>query len=472
MIAGAPCARRDVRAVTMHLHTRLLLGIALVTLIAVGLSILLPLSAGREEVSRETDASLQLARLLLEVQRGVAAAVNDSQALEAAAARVRLAEPLRHVRVQLLDQAGRVIALSPPGESAGALARAFLPSSTPAPLAYPIVFHGATLAQLRVSSNPLSEAAEIGQRAERDLVMLVLTILVVGSTIFWIVRVGLRPLAQIQAALTRLEGGELETRLPRLGLKDLDEISARFNHCAAVMQAEAAQRRELTRRLIDVEEDERSRLARELHDELGQRLTAIKVDAAYIARESAAFSPQIQSCARELEQLASGIMELIRGMLARLRPHGLETLGLHEALQELVNGWQMRLAERFSCRLSFRGRSDCLSPDLNITVYRVVQECLTNVVRHSRAHSVSVDVDVQEPQHSSAVAMVCVEVRELDAPRDAAPERWSEGTGLLGMRERVAAHGGELTIKVDPNGGMLLRAWMPLAQHFDELAHA
>ena len=456
----------------MHLHTRLLLGIALVTLIAIGVSILLPLSSAREEVSRETDASLQLARLLLEVQRGVAAAANDTQALESAAARVRMAEPLRHVRVQLVDQAGRVVALSPPAEEGSGLARAFLPTATPAPLGYPVVFHGATLAQLRVSSNPLSEAAEIEQRAARDLVMLVLTILVVGSTIYWTVRVGLRPVAQIQAALTRLEAGELDTRLPRLRLKDLDEISARFNHCAAVMQAEAAQRRELTRRLIDVEEDERRRLARELHDELGQRLTAIKVDAAYIARETAAYSPQIRTCARELEQLASGIMDLIRGMLVRLRPHGLETLGLHEALQELVNGWQMRLAGRFSCQLSFRGRGDALSPDLNITVYRLIQECLTNVVRHSPAHTVSVDVEVQERQAARGEARVSVEVRELDAPPDSAPERWSEGTGLLGMRERVAAHGGELTIKVDQGGGMLLRAWLPLAPHFDEVVHA
>ena len=86
-------------------------------------------------------------------------------------------------------------------------------------------------------------------------------------------------------------------------------------------------RRELTRRLIGVEEEERTRLARELHDELGQSLTAIKVDAAYIAREAASRAPQIAACAHGIEVLSAEVMELIRGMLARLRPHGLETVG-------------------------------------------------------------------------------------------------------------------------------------------------
>src|SRR5262249_27652582 len=206
-----------------------------------------------------------------------------------------------------------------------------------------------------------------------------------------IVRSGLKPVAQIQTALTRLQGGDLEARLPHFRLKDLDDISARFNHCAAALQEAQAQRRELTRRLIEVEEEERRRLAPELHDELGQSLTAIKVGAAYIAREARA-APQITAAAQELEQLAGSIMELIRGMLARLRPHGLETLGLRAALEELASGWELRLAHGFNCSYQFEGAVNALPADLSITVYRLVQECLTNLVRHSRARSVAIRV--------------------------------------------------------------------------------
>ena len=154
---------------------------------------------------------------------------------------------------------------------------------------------------------------------------------------------------------------------------------------AAAMQEAAVQRRDLTRRIIEAEEEERKRLARELHDELGQSLTAIKVDAAYIAREAANSAPKIVASAHAIEKLSSNIMELIRSMLARLRPHGLETVGLRETLHDLVNGWQARVADRFHCSLHIRGNIDVLPPDLNITVYRLIQECLTNAVRHAHA---------------------------------------------------------------------------------------
>ena len=136
----------------------------------------------------------------------------------------------------------------------------------------------------------------------------------------------------------------------------------RFNHCAAALQeAAATAARADLRRVIDVEEEERTRLARELHDELGQSLTAIKVDAAYIAREAASSAPKIVACAQGIERLSSKVMELIRSMLARLRPHGLETVGLRESLQDLVSGWQARVAERFSCSLRGERTGDSCS---------------------------------------------------------------------------------------------------------------
>jgi signal transduction histidine kinase len=247
-------------------------------------------------------------------------------------------------------------------------------------------------------------------------------------------------------------------------LKDVDDISQRFNQCAAAMQEAAAQRRDLTRRIIEAEEEERKRLARELHDELGQSLTAIKVDAAYIAREAANSAPKIVDSAHAIEQLSSNIMELIRSMLARLRPHGLETVGLRETLHDLVNGWQARVADRFHCTLHIRGNVDVLAPDLNITVYRLIQECLTNAVRHSRARMIALRL-------STEVGRVLVDVTESQITQNAAAVGAS-GAGLLGMRERVEAHGGALTINFDPAGGLSLHAWMPVASQFSEGSHA
>ena len=446
----------------MYLHTRLLFGIGTVTLAALILSLLVPLESIRSDVTRETDASMQLAQLLLDVQHSVGKAASGAEARFAAIDEIRRANDIRHVRLSFVDDTGALVATSPAeSPQVGRFTRSLLPASPSTTLTYPLAYHAIPLGELRVSSNPLSEFGEIEQRVGRDLTLLTLTLLAMSAALYWMVRRGLEPVAQVQAALTNLQAGHLETRLPRFKLRDLDDISERFNQCAAAMQAAAEQRRDLNRRIIEAEEDERKRLARELHDELGQSLTAIKVDAAFIVREAAVSSPKIVASAHAIESLSSGIMELIRSMLARLRPHGLETAGLREALHDLVNGWQARVADRFECSLEMQGDVDVLAPDLNITVYRLIQECLTNAVRHSRARTVAIKLSLDAPEPAAAARRMQLQVTESGVPGNpiAIP---GSGAGLLGMRERVEAHGGELRIDVTPEGGFSLHASIPV----------
>jgi len=436
----------------MYLHTRLLFGIGTVTLVALLVSVLVPLGSIRTDVARETDASMQLAQLLLDVQHAVGKADGSAAARSAAVDEIRHANDLRHVRVSLVDESGELLATSPAEEpQVGVLTKALLSSSPPTSLVYPVSYDAEPLGELRVSSNPMSEFAEIEQQAGEHLALLALTLLALSAAIYWMVRRGLQPVAQVQAALANLQAGHLETRLPRFKLKDVDDISLRFNQCAAAMEEAAAQRRDLTRRVIEAEEEERKRLARELHDELGQSLTAIKVDAAYIAREAANSAPKIVDSAHSIEKLSSNIMELIRSMLARLRPFGLETVGLRETIQDLVNGWQVRVADRFQCSLQISGNVDALAPDLNMTVYRLIQECLTNAVKHSRARKISLRISLEESR-------VLLEVTESETTGNRRAVG-ANGSGLLGMRERVEAHGGELSLAFEP--ALSLRAWLP-----------
>jgi two-component system sensor histidine kinase UhpB len=449
----------------MYLHTRLLFGIGTVTLAALVISLAVPLESIRSDVSRETDASMQLAQLLLDVQHAVGNAKGSAEARFAATDEIRRASDLRHVRVSLVDDTGALLATSPAEEpQVGGITKALLSSSPPTTLTYPVAYHAVPIGELRVSSNPMSEFAEIEQRVGKDLALLALALLAMSAAIYWMVRRGLQPISQVQAALANLQAGHLETRLPRFRLRDVDDISLRFNQCAAAMQEAAVQRRDLTRRIIEAEEEERKRLARELHDELGQSLTAIKVDAAYIAREAANSAPKIVDSAHAIEKLSSNIMELIRSMLARLRPHGLETVGLRETLHDLVNGWQARVADRFHCSLHIRGNIDVLPPDLNITVYRLIQECLTNAVRHSRARMITLRLSIEQQR-------VLVDVTESEMSENAAAVGAS-GAGLLGMRERVEAHGGALTLDFNPAGGLSLHAWVPVASQNSEAVNA
>jgi two-component system sensor histidine kinase UhpB len=438
----------------MYLHTRLLLGIAAVTLAALLLSVLVPLGSVRPDVDRETQATLQLTSLVVAVEDRIRAASDPAAALAAAAAAVRAVQPLRHVRITLQDAAGRAVAATAlDAHQGGWLAAELADDGGRAQLRYPLSWSGTSLGALRVSANPRSEVSEIEERVESDVLLLVMVILAMAGAVYGIVRAGLRPVGQIQSALSQLQAGALATRLPHFRVKDLDDISDSFNHCAQALQSAAAQRRTLNLRLIAVEEEERRRLARELHDELGQCLTAIKVDAAFMEREARGVLPGVVTCARGVGEVVDSIMALIRSMLTRLRPHELETVGLKGTLQDLVSGWQARVADRFSCALQFEGPVDTLSPQLNITLYRLVQECLTNAVRHSRARVIAILVQAD-------AARVQLRVGESEVAPGTVPDA-SGGTGLDGMRERVAAQGGELQLLWQSTGGMLLTAWMP-----------
>ena len=149
----------------MYLHTRLLFGIGAVTLAALVIGLLVPLESIRSDVSRETDASMQLAQLLLDVQHAVGGAKGSAEARFAAMDEIRRANDLRHVRVSLLDDTGVLLATSPAEEpQVGGITKALLSSSAPTTLIYPVAYRAVPLGELRVSSNPMSEFAEIVQR--------------------------------------------------------------------------------------------------------------------------------------------------------------------------------------------------------------------------------------------------------------------------------------------------------------------
>jgi signal transduction histidine kinase len=164
-------------------------------------------------------------------------------------------------------------------------------------------------------------------------------------------------------------------------------------------------------------------------------------------------------------------MEIIRGMLARLRPHGLETVGLRDTVQELVNGWQGRVADKFSCTVRFTGPVNSLPADLNITVYRLIQECLTNAVRYSRARAIAIQLVVETQAADEVPQRVSLTVQESELSAEGGYLQAS-GSGLLGMRERVESHGGQLRVEIARSGGMSLQAWMPVTWRREETVSA
>jgi two-component system sensor histidine kinase UhpB len=213
------------------------------------------------------------------------------------------------------------------------------------------------------------------------------------------------------------------------------------------------QNRLLAQQLIRVQEEERRSLARELHDELGQCLTGILADGTAILNTAKAGKPAPRESAEAIVEVTRHIMDLVRGMLQRLHAETLDSLGLEEALRELVTAWQQRNPGT-TCELHIGGSLEDVGDTLDITIYRVVQEALTNVARHARARHLEIRV------HRGTVLTLEVQDDGIGIDRDAR----GRGFGLPGMRERVEALGGTLQITSRPGRGVTLTVELPLSE--------
>lgn len=209
--------------------------------------------------------------------------------------------------------------------------------------------------------------------------------------------------------------------------------------------------RDLAQRLIGVQESERRALARELHDEVGQACTAIRVEAAFIRHCRADARDDVLAAADRTTRQAEHLHGLVRDMLRRLRPANLDALGLVAALQELCESWEERTG--VACVFHHEGNAQQLGDDIDIAVYRIAQEALTNVARHAAASAVRMRLSVAEGELLLSVQ---------DDGRGLDPGRAGTGLGLLGATERAAALGGTLQLDALPDKGLKLQLRLPL----------
>jgi signal transduction histidine kinase len=213
-------------------------------------------------------------------------------------------------------------------------------------------------------------------------------------------------------------------------------------------------KRELAQQLISLQESERRALARELHDELGQSCTAIRVEVALLRHCAADDRASMLAAARRADVAAQELQQLVKHMLRRLRPANLDTLGLGAALQELCESWRDRTG--VDCSFRNEGSTAALGDAVDITIYRVAQEALTNVMRHACARSVRVAL--------SRLASAEVTLRVQDDGQGMDPGIATRGLGLLGAGERAAAVGGELQVHSAPGCGLTLVLRIPLPE--------
>lgn len=218
-----------------------------------------------------------------------------------------------------------------------------------------------------------------------------------------------------------------------------------------------AEKNRLARRFIDAQEAERRSLARELHDELGQYLNAIKLDAVAIGNHAAQAPPHER--AQAIVESVERVHRVVQTMIRRFRPVALDELGLAAALEHSIGEWQRRMPGTV-LHLDATGDLDHCGESVNLALYRMVQEGLTNVSRHARAGRVDVRLErCARADANGDEIRLAIEDDGVGVDLCAL----TTGLGLVGMRERAELLGGAFHVASEPGRGFSLHASVPVS---------
>ncbi len=318
---------------------------------------------------------------------------------------------------------------------------------------------------LLITSHPNDEVAEIWDGIVTQLlvgsgvalVLFLITSLVVGRA--------LKPIEALSQAITKIESGAYESRVKVEGSPELAVICEKLNHLAAALGAAVDDRRRLAERVVSLQDAERKEIARELHDEFGPYLFALRAHATALTRIADAGEPNLGALRKHgtaiLKQVDT-LQQSNRRVLERLRPVGLAELGLRQALGALLRLWgeshpRVIVEAAISPGLGDAGET------VELTIYRIIQEALTNVFRHANATRVNVTVEPAEAETARGRSS-CARVRVSD---DGCGLRADHklGLGLTGMRERILALGGSFTV-ASSGRGVTVEALIPRSTAF------
>ncbi len=279
--------------------------------------------------------------------------------------------------------------------------------------------------------------------------------------VYILLRYSLRPIKHILASINRMEQGDLTTRLPEFSLPEFERIGHSLNRMAESLTAERQleENRQLTHLIQQHIEDERRSLARELHDELGQYVTAIKTFAVGIANKTKSRQdnpglPDIEANARVIVSAANQIYDGMHNIVRKLRPGSLDNLGLAETLKDVVSVFQTQ-NPNISIHLQLKGDLQGLGETVSINLYRIVQESLNNALKYANATTIDIALS------KSIAGDLQLNIKDNGIGMDVEAVDQTKHFGLLGMRERVQALHGSFNVNAATNQGTAIYINIP-----------
>ncbi|HEX6134468.1 MAG TPA: sensor histidine kinase [Longimicrobiales bacterium] len=322
------------------------------------------------------------------------------------------------------------------------------------PLFYKILVANAVILTLvTIGSVVIARATAAHENLGFALLLAIGVVLSVASNAV-ILRLALTPLRRLEDTATRVRRGDLAARVQpsHLADRDLDRLAATFNMMLDSAEAYRRRLREVAARALTAQEEERKRIARELHDGIAQTLAALRVQ----LRIARAAPPDTRL--EVLERVSAGMAEAteeVRRIAQGLRPPALDMLGLSPAIESYAR--TVAEATGMTIDTDIAATDGVLSPEAELALYRIVQEALANAARHSGARSARVDLDVGR----NAVNVV---VSDTGSGFSVDQEMKLGGLGLFGMQERGAYVGGAVDIESEPGHGTRVRVTIPTVE--------
>lgn len=297
-------------------------------------------------------------------------------------------------------------------------------------------------------ADPARELNEAWDETRGLLQLIVLMAFTANALIVLLVTLALRPLDAAAAALARMHDGDFDLRMPATAAPDLRRLVQGVDRLSQRLARSADENRRLLLKNLDVQEEERRLMARELHDEIGQHVAAIEMATVGLDGVGGA---AVESGLMRVHESVAEIHRLSRRMIRRLRPAALDTLGLAGGLQVLIAQWRSS-QPALSLIDEIDPQCDRIDGYTATHVYRIVQEALSNAVRHARASGIQVQLTVTGGE---------IHLRVADDGCGFDPDGATAGLGLMGVRERVKALGGQLVLTSAHDAGCRLQVRLP-----------
>lgn len=437
----------------MSLRYQISIRILLISLFILILGGSIAIWQARSAVSEEVDSSINLALQLIKIGIGdtTSSGMNETDWMY----RLSALEQTRHLNIQLKKPSGQLINITrnrqpaelkemPPAWFINLVVREYPEAE------YRITTHDNNPLTLIIQANPLDEITEVWKESIGFFTTILMLVLLSFLAVHLVFNKTLKAINTIVENLKLIETGEYRIKLPDFSIQEYDSIAKAINHMTAVLDKTRQQNRALTQHSLEIQEEERQHLSQELHDEFGQSLTAIKVMAVTAEHQNS----DTKKIANSIIGICDHLMIVVRSMMQQLHPMILTELGLKATLEDLVSHWTERNPD-LSITMQCHDAVDHLDKKITIQVFRIIQECLTNIIRHANASSVTISLNM-----SSQPDLLDLSVS--DNGQGCHPDTVSSGFGLLGMKERIKSLGGDFNMQSYPGDGMKITARIPI----------